>query len=82
MKNQNDPKVRETNILILKQIMDLLYETHITEQKTATYRGAAIQAVDKMLQDFSCFDEIKNKESEMYSVRMRKSEIWNAGEEE
>lgn len=74
---QNDPEIRETNIGILRQVMGLLYETHITEQSTANKRGEAIQAVNAMLSDLGFTDGISEQEKISFSQRIENSEIWN-----
>lgn len=73
---QGDEGVRETNIGILNQVMGLLYETHITEQSTATKRGEAIQAVAAMMKDLGVSDAIEKQEEIPWSARVRNSEIW------
>ena len=77
---QKDEPYLQNNKVILKQIMDLLYETYITEDETAKYRGIAIQAVNKMLEDLNVLGVIEAIEEKPYSQRRRESLVWNEPE--
>jgi hypothetical protein len=68
--------LKATNVLILRQVLDLLYQTHITEQSTATLRGNAVQSVNAMLLEFGVNDGIAKLEKVPWSKRIRESEIW------
>lgn len=78
---QDEGDYKLNNIVILMQAMELLYETYITDDKTASYRGAAIQAINKMLEDLGHNNAIKNIEKIPYSQRRRESKIWNDTDE-
>lgn len=80
--NQDDPGIKEINIGILRQVMGLLYETHITKKNTAIRRGEAIRAVGDMLEHFGFMDGIAEHENIPLSARRRNSEIWNDPEED
>lgn len=73
---QTDDKYRQTNIAILKQVMGLLYETHVTGIETAKTRGLAIRSVQSMIDDFGGDNEIAKAEQIPFSQRRRESKIW------
>jgi hypothetical protein len=73
---QDDNGIRQTNIQVLLQAIDLLYQTHITNPDSAIQRGHAIQAISKMLVHLGHTNAIQDVESVPYSQRMRESEVW------
>jgi hypothetical protein len=65
------------NIPKIEEAITLLYQTHITDQETATQRGIAIRAMNEMVRLLGGDDVVAKIESVPYSARRRVQHLFN-----
>ena len=65
--------MRPLNLQRCAEAMDLLYKTYIINEQTATARGEAIQAINRMILSLGGEDTAAKIEEVPWSARMRES---------
>ena len=73
---ENNEGIRRTNIALLSEALNLLYETHICNRDSADKRGEAIRAITDILHNHGDVDNAVQAESKPWSQRMRESDVW------